>query len=768
MSRYHAHRSLERMLDVGQLWKEVNLLSDGAVFAQKPVWTLSYLQDLKQHFIDQPDEGDGDFFDKLKRQLDPAKSEVKQLAAEMLWFMHLCPDNITKSKKLGNIRLVWEWSGEPFPEDSDWVAEDVLIGAGDTGQGNTHRWYDLRFFIHMMIAFKSLADSERRELLSEGWKFGKWLEQIPECDRRQFRNMIMFLLFPDDFEHIFARTKRRDIVREFTGKTNAEVNKLSALEIDQELLNIRREQEKEHDIRDLDFYASPLRELWQDSKSENESKPDQNNPQPKADTLNQILYGPPGTGKTYNTVNHAVAIIEDKSVVDLEKEIRKEIKEQFENDQSDIEREIRKKIKERFDKLKEDGQIAMVTFHQNFTYEDFIEGIRPVLAGKGSEEDEGSKNIEYKLHEGVFREIADRADETRTQSEQTDNKSWDMDALLEAFAKSIEERLESGEEINLFPPDHRSGAIIKQINWSKDDKFQSFKLDRYGRLAEKVIKRDYEAFCEGKIKSRTDIRPTRRSKQTEHERARYLFQLYQMIKQFHDEEWQQEESIPVEKQNYVLIIDEINRGNIAKIFGELITLIESSKRIGGNDAATVTLPYSQDSFGIPDNLYIIGTMNTADRSIALLDTALRRRFEFIEMMPDAKHHKISTDIEGVNCQELLATMNKRIRFLLDREHQIGHTYFMDVKRVTGKNSLEAAFKTKIIPLLQEYFYDNWEKIDLVLNKNGFIEEIDIPEDLRGSPVDDNREVYELLSFDRGEWKKPESYQAIYKEQGETE
>ena len=731
------------MLDVGQLWKEVNLLSDGAVFAQKPVWTLPYLQDLKHHFIDQPDEGDGDFFDKLKRQLDPAKSEVKQLAAEMLWFMHLCPDNITKSKKLGNIRLVWEWSGEPFPEDSDWVAEDVLVGAGDTGQGNTHRWYDLRFFIHMMIAFKSLAESERRELLSEGWKFGKWLEQIPECDQRQLRNMIMFLLFPDDFEHIFARTKRRDIVRKFTGKTNAEVNKLSALEIDQELLNIRREQEKEHDTRDLDFYASPLRELWQDSKSENESKPGQKNPQPKADTLNQILYGPPGTGKTYNTVKHAVAIIEGKSL-------------------DEIEREGREEVKQRFDKLKENGQIEMVTFHQNFTYEDFIEGIRPVL-------DEENENIEYELSEGVFRKIADRANKNRTQSEQTDYKLWDTDELLQAFVESIEERLESGKKINLFPPDHRSGATIGEINWSRGGQFQSFKLGgtrAYGRLSKNVIKRDYEDFYKGEIKSVKDIKPTYKSKRTQHVNAMYYFALFQKIKQFYDEEWQPEEPVTVEKQNYVLIIDEINRGNIARIFGELITLIEPSKRIGKHDEATVTLPYSQDSFGIPDNLYIIGTMNTADRSIALLDTALRRRFEFVEMMPDSKHDRISTDIEGVNCQELLAAMNKRIRFLFDREHQIGHTYFMDVDDM---ESLAATFKNQIIPLLQEYFYDNWEKIDLVLNCNGFVHEIPFESDLfkNSDLIDEERKIHELLTDDDGKWEDPNSYQAIYA-QGQSE
>ena len=339
--------------------------------------------------------------------------------------------------------------------------------------------------------------------------------------------------------------------------------------------------------------------------------------QPKANTmqypLNQILYGPPGTGKTWNTVNRAVGIIEGKSLDELEGEDREE-------------------IKQRFDKLKEKGQIEMVTFHQNFTYEDFIEGIRPVL----SDED---RDIEYELHKGVFREIADQARE-------------DAD------------------------------------------------------------------------------------------------------------------------QNYVLIIDEINRGNIAKIFAELITLIEPSKRIGSKkDETTVTLPYSKKKFGVPNNLYIIGTMNTADRSIAPLDTALRRRFEFIEMMPKPYHDSISKNIEVggevVNCQELLAAMNKRIYFLFDREHQIGHTYLLDVNDL---ESLAATFKNKIIPLLQEYFYDNWEKIDLVLNRNGFIDpqppSIDSNLFKNSELIDEERKIYELLPDDDDKWKDPKSYQTIYEETGE--
>ena len=193
-------------------------------------------------------------------------------------------------------------------------------------------------------------------------------------------------------------------------------------------------------------------------------------------------------------------------------------------------------------------------------------------------------------------------------------------------------------------------------------------------------------------------------------------------------------------EHYVLIIDEINRGNIAKIFGELITLIEPSKREGKEDATKARLPYSRDMFGVPDNLYLIGTMNTADRGIALLDTALRRRFEFVERMPNAR--RLANDVEGVDCQALLQVINQRVVELLDRDHQIGHTYLMKVKTI---DALASAFRNRIVPLLQEYFYDDREKLGSVLKGSGFID----------------KDTLEVLAEDDSQWLLAKSYKGIY-------
>ncbi|MCY3879402.1 MAG: AAA family ATPase, partial [Rhodobacteraceae bacterium] len=312
--------------------------------------------------------------------------------------------------------------------------------------------------------------------------------------------------------------------------------------------------------------------------------------------LNQILYGPPGTGKTWRTRGLSLEIVAGEDFEEL-----------------------------RFDPKTGTGQIAMVTFHQSVTYEDFIEGIRPVLGSHGA--------LHYEMRPGIFRQLVAAAKE----------------------------------------------------------------------------------------------RPSER---------------------------------------FVLIVDEINRGNIAKIFGELITLLEESRRIGAVDETHVTLPYSGDLFGIPNNIHIIGTMNTADRSIQLLDTALRRRFTFVEMMPEPEHKEIGQNVGGVNCTLLLNAINERVRVLLDREHQIGHSYLLNVDTI---EQLSEVMRNRIFPLLQEYFFDDWEKVRAVLGKNAFVTEKSGPVlQLGKEPLAEAANIFERLPDDKPAWSKAEEYLKIYQNDGADE
>ncbi|WP_314990837.1 AAA family ATPase [uncultured Campylobacter sp.] len=230
---------------------------------------------------------------------------------------------------------------------------------------------------------------------------------------------------------------------------------------------------------------------------------------------------------------------------------------------------------------------------------------------------------------------------------------------------------------------------------------------------------------------------------------------------------------------YAIFIDEINRGNISKIFGELITLIEPSKRLGADDEIMVELPYSKEKFGVPSNLYIIGTMNTADRSIALMDTALRRRFEFVEMMPQPellgtikikyKDKDIDPKEIEIDFTTMLKTINERIEYLYGRDHTMGHAYFLPLKGGADISELASIFKNKILPLLQEYFYDDWEKIRLVLGDNQKQDDktqfVKVKEekklsDLFGGEIDDIGDKV-LYGINEGAFENPENYIGIY-------
>ncbi|EDO9219399.1 AAA domain-containing protein [Campylobacter coli] len=408
--------------------------------------------------------------------------------------------------------------------------------------------------------------------------------------------------------------------------------------------------------------------------------------------LNQILYGSPGTGKTYHTIDKALEIISKEEKIQIP---------------SEDDRINRKKI---FDEYVKNGQIVFTTFHQSYGYEEFVEGIKPII-----DNDENSQEVKYDVKDGIFKELCDKSLKNYILSMQNENEI-DLDKLIFEFANYInQDFLNKGNE---FPLENK--VSIKKILLNFKDEYRSFSLGSSIKspqsLTIDIIKRDYLNFKNKKILSFKDIKPKYDSQSDYHGNAIYYFMFYNKLKEFENI---QNEKFKIKKEilkSYIIIIDEINRGNVSKIFGELITLIEPSKRIGEKEELKVTLPYSGKEFGVPKNVYIIGTMNTADRSITSLDTALRRRFEFIEMMPDVS--KLSMDCEGINLQELLKAINTRIEYLLDREKTIGHAFFISVENL---EDLKKVFKNKIIPLLQEYFYNDYALIYAVLNKNGMLE-----------------------------------------------
>lgn len=380
-------------------------------------------------------------------------------------------------------------------------------------------------------------------------------------------------------------------------------------------------------------------------------------------SLNRILFGAAGTGKTFNTINHALSILDPKYDPQLD----------------------RKELKKGFDAYKEQGRIKFVTFHQSFSYEDFVEGIRA--------ETDGTGQLRYEVKPGVFKEICE-------------------DAKTEIDAKQDNELVPIEESIN--------SAIDQIITQAKTQEM----IFHTKRGAEIKVSSNLAGTLFALTSTGSEIPLSIR-----HIRN-YLKTQNEMIVDQKSYEWAIAYSLRskvkftnfVEKvKPYVLIIDEINRGNISRIFGELITLIEDSKRQDAEEQLSVILPYSKKEFSVPNNVYIIGTMNSSDRSLTGLDIALRRRFTFIEMLPKPE---LLNDvvIEGLNIGKLLVIINQRIEVLLDRDHCLGHANFMSLKEQPTLEHLAHIFKQKIIPQLQEYFFDDWAKINLVFFNNRMLVE----------------------------------------------
>ncbi|OCJ23877.1 AAA family ATPase [Agrobacterium sp. B133/95] len=454
--------------------------------------------------------------------------------------------------------------------------------------------------------------------------------------------------------------------------------------------------------------------------------------EPMIEPTNLILYGPPGTGKTFATALEAIRLCGEPIP------------------------EGREQMMETYRRLSDAGRIEFVTFHQSTSYEEFVEGLRPTQAN-----DTGSAGFELRPQPGIFRRIVRRAETTTGPGD----APFSIDGR-QVFKMSIGEAANPDDSFLFKEAISGDYTLLgyADIDWS-DDRFLSRDAIMEAVKREGVAEGELTAMSGwvqmpyifrnslhvgdivvvskgnslfraiGEVTGEYQFAPRDGGDYGHRRKVRWLWvdpagvpvsEIYgrsfmqKSIYQLASEDLNkpaleryiasQQDVGTGSPEPFVLIIDEINRANISKVFGELITLLEPDKRVGRPNAIKVRLPYSRDLFGVPKNLHIIGTMNTADRSIALLDTALRRRFEFRELMPDPS---LLGTVDGINLTLLLTTINERIEYLFDREHQIGHAYFMHCR---SRDDVDNAMRHKIIPLLSEYFYEDWAKVAAVLGE----------------------------------------------------
>lgn len=688
MARRITKWDLGPILSSARTWINDCLVADRSLFSAGGLWTPSLIEEARAAFVDHPDLGSDAFMVKLTRQMKDCSPGAKQLMAELLWALVLFPSNIRPQKKRAIVSEAWEWSGQPLAVSHPFLSDGVLAGIGGAGQAfNSLRYRELAYLLSVVRSVKALEPAERVNVFSDYEAFFVWIDTVLMEGSRQFRHMLRYFAFPDRVERMCSDPARREVLEGFKCATASQLKHMSDRQVDEALHKLRQQLEAEHPGKILDFYESPLWERWgraSDSKDddldddaevkpgaaeEEEERPKRVLEEVRSGALkpkNLILYGPPGTGKTH-WLRRACEDYTDRSTsIDEESWLQEKLA---------------------------------------------THGWRPLIAAVMADSGGSAKVAEIRHHKWF-------AAKMRQRGRSPDTAGAAVWGTLQTHAPTDEPNVAYGQRRAPFIFRKGDGALWTLVpNWRELDD-EADLLERTLRAgataATEPVRRyrvvtfhpsfSYEEFIRG-------IRPV----QQDEDGATQFRLVDGVFKQACDEA----RANPAKR--YAFFIDEINRANIAKVFGELITLIEPDKRAVYDSAGrlisgmVVQLPGGEGAeaadppFGVPANLDIFGTMNTADRSIALLDIALRRRFEFKEMEPD--YTVLEKEVSAVHLGRLLRRINDRLEFLLDRDHRIGHAYLMPVQHLTD---LRAAFKLKVIPLLQEYFFDDFSRVASVL------------------------------------------------------
>lgn len=735
MTRWH---QAPEVLDAAKKWKERCLLQDGSVLTDRRLWTPENFESLDRYFVRNLQFGEGDFYGKLEAQLGPAPAAAKQLAAEVLWVMFIFTSQSAMggAVKRAQITKVWEWSGEPLP-DSEAVREVLDRGVGHPGTAyNTHRWRELVFAIDAFRSWKDLPTAEQRRLADSPWGFAEWIETVPSSKNRQLRDILLYLLFPDTFERIATGRDKQALVRAFLLKEKKKpdaFNYDSRTLVDQEVKRIREVWSPTLGAENFDFYRQPARKEWK----EGGQAP---GPGRSEDTdLNAWFKGTFGA----NGVWAIAAGAGGRWWSDFQKHGLIAIGWDYLGDLSQYSQrdDIRKAMVEL-------GQLEHDPVVDSLAVWNFAKEMKPgdhVFAKTGGR---------ILLGHGVVTSEY-RFDETRPEAQHARSIDWKRTGRWEVpeahriTGKTLTDfgpykewlrmawDLIYGEEP---APIHKPKPVTYTIDHAMADVFMPRDIFQniVDALAAKknvilegapgvgktyVARRIAWALIQAQDSARVEMVQFHQSYAYEDFVQGWRpdgsgFRLQNgVFHRFCDRARKKPE------QPFVFIIDEINRGNLSKVLGELMLLIEADKR---GDAFAIPLAYSQgddDRFCVPDNVHILGLMNTADRSLAMVDYALRRRFKFFRLEP-AFESEAFTEVltrRGVpeslvdRIRKAMGALNKDIR----EDHQalgpgfeIGHSFFVpsDDTDTLNESWYVSVIRGEIEPLLREYWFDQPDRV----------------------------------------------------------
>lgn len=748
MARWH--RSPE-VLDAAQRWRDRCLLADGSIFSERRLWTLENLGYLERHFVQNLDTGTGTFLEKLEEQLRPSPAATKQLAAELMWILYLSvsENSILGGTKRLQIRQIWEWSGEALPDEPEALGDVLDDGVANPGTGfQTHRWRELAFAIQLAQAWKRLAAGEQERLIRNPWEFARWVDAQPSGRGRQFRHMLLYLLFPDHFERVVTGSHKELILRTFLGRYGGDLARVDLKDrtaVDKALYELRPALQQDHE-QDVDYYHESLRSEWLGAKK----PPVPHTPKPPA------LGVPPSQPIPQRLGDARVWVIAagegGRLWADFQAQGIVAIGWDYLGDLSlytslaDVLEAIRR----------EEGGNPTNNANACWQFAHVMEPGDYVVAKQGRRMLLGygvvttpyrydDTRSEYQHVRGVEWQMAgqwalppEHAMALKTLTEYTPYPAW----LTEAFGRmqgqlaaqrtdvaSADEGLPGSIEAPVYTREHAQKELFLS-----PDMFTAI-LDALGRKKNVVLegapgvgktfvaKRIAWALLGRRDNTRVEMVQFHQSYAYEdfvqgwRPRANGGFDRQDGV--FH----RFCRRAAQDPQNaYVFIIDEINRGNLSKVFGELMMLVEPDKR---GPEFSIPLTYSpEERFYVPANLHVLGMMNTADRSLAMVDYALRRRFGFIRLEPafgDERftNHLVEQGMDEVLVQRITDRMTELNQVIagdvrnLGPGFQVGHSFFVPAD---GTEKLDEHWYRHIVeheirPLLREYWFDQPEQVN---------------------------------------------------------